>query len=57
MLKAKIICVVVYCLFLYGIAWISAIGYREDDAFLGVNRSQWHALFVACMPILIIFVK
>lgn len=57
MLKAKIIFAVIYFLILYSFAWISARGYREDDAILGVNRSQWLALFVMWIPVLVAFME
>ena len=56
-MKYKIIVSVVYFVILYLIAYFSARGYRDDDCVLGVNRSQWSALFMMWLPVLVIFGK
>ena len=56
-MKGETIVAIVYFLFLYIIAWISARDIREDDAVLGVNRSQWEALLIMWLPSLIALAK
>lgn len=50
-MKFKIYSVCICFLILYGIAFVSNIGYRENDDILWVSRSQWQAiiLFVITM--------
>ena len=56
-MRARITMEVIYFVILYLIAFFSARDIREDDAILGVNRSQWSALFVMWIPSLVAFVK
>jgi hypothetical protein len=56
-MKYKISVVAIYFLILYILAFISARDIREDDAILGVNRSQWKALFLLWLPSFVVFGK
>ncbi len=47
----------IYFLVLYLIAFFSNLHYREKDDFLYVSRSQWRAIAVMWLPIIVVFMK
>ena len=49
----KFIFAIIAFLILYIIAFISARDIREEDAVLGVNKSQWEAILVMWLCMLI----
>ena len=54
LLKIKIAVCVIYFLVLYLIAFFSAKGYYKDfPHFLGVEDTQWQAIFVMWIPVLV----
>ena len=55
MIKFKIIISIIYFVFLYIVAWISAREIRGQASFGGITEGQWHALIILWVPILIIF--
>lgn len=57
MIKTNLILCFIYFVILYIIAFCSNFKYREDDDILWVSRSQWRALLVMWLPVLIIFTK
>ncbi len=56
-MKIKIILSAIYILFWYIIAFFENIKYRSKDDFLFISKTQWIAMFVLCVPILLIFIK
>ena len=56
-IKYFLIMAVVYFIILYLVAFFSHRGYREDDDILWVSRSQWAAIFVIWLPILVLLTK
>lgn len=49
----KFVIAIIVLLILYVIAFVSAKGYREDDAILGVNRHQWRGILVMWISVLL----
>ena len=54
--KVKVILAVAYFIALYVIAFSANRNYREKSDFLFVSRSQWKAIFVMCVPLLLMFI-
>lgn len=53
MWKIEVIFLSVYFAILYIIAFLSRRGYREDDDFLWVSKTQWSAIGVLWVPAMI----
>lgn len=47
----------IYFLVLYLIAFFSNLHYREEDDILFISRSQWRAIAVMWLPIIVVFMK
>lgn len=54
--KLKVILAVAYFIALYITAFVSNRNYREKDDFLFISGSQWKAIFVMCVPLLLMFI-
>jgi hypothetical protein len=51
------IAVFVYFLILYFIAFFSNVHYREKNDFLFIKKSQWKAIVIVMIPVIIVLVK
>lgn len=51
------VCGFVYFLILYFIAFFGHRHYREEDDFLFISPSQWEAVIILWLPVLVALVK
>jgi hypothetical protein len=48
---------IAYFLILYLVAFLSNRHYREKDDFLFVSKSQWKAIMIMWLPVLVALIK